>query len=97
MSLKDQISNLSESSAVRVMDALGLEKKREATDYMLPALGIFGAGLVVGAALGLIFAPKPGAELRQDLQRGVTDIKQRGEGMIKRRRGKGEESPETDA
>jgi hypothetical protein len=95
MSLKDQISTLSENSALRVMDALGLEKKRETTDYVLPALGIFGAGLVVGAALGLLFAPKPGAELRHELQRGVKDIRHRGEEMINRRRnhGDGEDEP----
>lgn len=31
------------------------------------AFGIFGAGLLLGAGLALLFAPKAGSELRQDL------------------------------
>jgi len=94
MTIKDQLSNISDRSTLRVMDALGLERKRETTDYVMPALGIFGAGLVVGAALGLLFAPKPGAEFRHELQRGVKDIRHRGENMIQRRRHRGDDEGE---
>ena len=34
---------------------------------VLPALGVFGAGLVVGAGLGLLLAPKTGRELRHEI------------------------------
>lgn len=51
-----------------LLNLIGLETKRETTDWMLPALGAFSVGLLVGAGLGLLMAPKPGAELRGDLR-----------------------------
>jgi YtxH-like protein len=34
---------------------------------LLAGFGIFAAGIVTGAALAVLFAPKPGAELRQEI------------------------------
>lgn len=61
-----------------LLDRLGLEPKRSTFDLMLPALGIFGAGIAAGAALGVIFAPKRGTELRKDIKHGVSDLRERG-------------------
>jgi hypothetical protein len=36
-------------------------------DQLLSAVGIFAAGILTGAALAVLFAPKPGAELRQEI------------------------------
>lgn len=44
---------------------------------VLPALAIFGAGLVVGAGLGLLFAPKAGRELRNEIADRATDLSHR--------------------
>ena len=35
---------------------------------MLPALALFGAGVLLGVGLGMMLAPKPGRELRDDLR-----------------------------
>ncbi len=51
-----------------LLEAIGLERKRSSAESLLPALGFFGLGLVVGAGLGLLVAQKPGRELRADLQ-----------------------------
>jgi hypothetical protein len=51
-----------------LLEYLGLQTKRTAADWIVPSLTIFGAGLLVGAGIGLMFAPKPGAELRDDLR-----------------------------
>ncbi|MGZ3461468.1 MAG: hypothetical protein ACXU86_23500, partial [Archangium sp.] len=51
-----------------LLNLLGLESKKGPTDWMLPALGAFSVGLLVGAGLGLLMAPKPGVELRNDLR-----------------------------
>ena len=64
MNLRD-VSNVSKDD---LLNAIGLETRRTATDYVLPALGVFGAGLLVGAGLGLLFAPKSGKELRGNLR-----------------------------
>lgn len=35
--------------------------------HLLAGFGIFAAGILTGAALAVLFAPKPGAELRQEI------------------------------
>jgi hypothetical protein len=51
-----------------VLDLLGLETRKGPADWLLPTLGAFSVGMLVGAGLGLLMAPKPGAELRDDLR-----------------------------
>lgn len=43
---------------------------RNQTNY-LGAAGLLVAGAVVGAAAALLFAPKPGSELREDVRKGA--------------------------
>jgi hypothetical protein len=47
---------------------LGLESKHSLTNRFLGTLGTFGIGLLVGAGVALLLAPKPGRELRHDLR-----------------------------
>ncbi len=44
---------------------------------MFAAFSIFGAGLLLGAGLALLFAPKPGSELRQDLADKMGEVNER--------------------
>jgi hypothetical protein len=74
-----------------VLDRLGLEHKRSTMELVLPALGIFGAGIAVGAALGIMFAPKRGDELRNDIRHRISDIRDRGAEQFEEARSKGEE------
>ncbi len=62
------LKQLKELDRDDLLDAIGLETKRHATDYIVPALAVFGLGVLVGAGVGLLLAPKPGAELRGDLR-----------------------------
>lgn len=50
-----------------ILAAIGLEPKRTTTQVVLPALGFFAVGILAGVGLGMLFAPKPGYELREDL------------------------------
>lgn len=50
-----------------ILAAIGLEPKRGAVDVIIPAVGFFAVGILAGVGLGLLFAPKPGYELREDL------------------------------
>jgi hypothetical protein len=51
-----------------LLGLLGLETKGPDTAAALKTLGTFGVGLLVGAGIALLLAPKPGRELRQDLR-----------------------------
>jgi gas vesicle protein len=45
--------------------------------HLLAGLGIFAAGILAGAALAVLFAPKPGAELRQEIGARVGDLREK--------------------
>ena len=47
---------------------IGLQTKRSLTGELLGTLGTFGIGLLVGAGVALLLAPKPGRDLRHDLR-----------------------------
>ncbi len=49
-----------------VLDRLGLERSTPGSD-LATGLGLFAIGVLVGAGLGLMFAPKRGDEMRSAL------------------------------
>lgn len=51
-----------------ILDMLGLEAKSSTAGWVAGTLGTFGVGLLVGAGIALILAPKPGRELREDIR-----------------------------
>ena len=51
-----------------VLELLGLETRASVPSRIAGVLGTFGVGLLVGAGVALLLAPKPGVELRQDLR-----------------------------
>ena len=62
-----KISDLKDLNKDDILAALGLETKSGFTSRLLGTLGIFGAGLLVGAGAALLLAPKSGPEMREDL------------------------------
>ena len=50
-----------------LLGILGLETKPSDAARLLAAIGTFGVGLLVGAGVALLLAPKPGRELREEL------------------------------
>lgn len=77
-SAQGSVRNTYDSGVEGLLDRLGLEQQRSTMEIVLPSLAIFGAGLAVGAALGIMFAPKRGDELRTDLKHRIGDLKDRG-------------------
>ena len=69
-----------------VLELLGLESKQSTGAWLAGSLGTFGVGLLVGAGIALMLAPKPGRELREDLRermrRGKADLPN-GESMVR--------------
>lgn len=89
--LNDSMSNKYESSVNALLNRMGLEHKRSTMEIMLPAIGIFGAGIAVGAALGVLFAPKRGSEIRSDLRDQVGQLRDRSYESYEALRARGED------
>src|SRR5262245_32791530 len=76
------IKDLSHQLGTRLPEAddllryVGLQQ-RTANDAALSMLGAFALGTVVGGALALLFAPKPGHQLRHDLGERLDDATHR--------------------
>ncbi len=51
-----------------LLQLIGLETRKGPSDWLLPTIGAFSVGLLVGAGIGLLLAPKPGNELLSDLR-----------------------------
>lgn len=71
------VNNTYDSASQRMLERLGLQHKRSASDMLLPALGIFGAGVAAGAVLGLLFAPRRGEETRTEIVHRLEDLRER--------------------
>jgi hypothetical protein len=50
-----------------LLETLGLQRRGN-VDWVVPTVTALGVGLLVGAGLGLLLAPKSGHELREDLR-----------------------------
>lgn len=61
-------------SREEIASAVGLETRRSAGGDLLAGLGIFGTGMMLGAGLALLFAPKPGQEIRHDIAERVGEM-----------------------
>jgi gas vesicle protein len=57
-----------------ILAALGLERRRTFTTSMIPIASGFAAGALVGAGLALLFAPKSGREMRDDLRKRADEV-----------------------
>ncbi len=60
--------NMPEMDKDDLLEMVGLESRRSSAEKMMPTLALFGAGILLGVGLGLMLAPKPGAQLREDLR-----------------------------
>lgn len=85
--LRDLRDRLPEVDKDELLDFVGLESRRSATERIVPALAIFGAGVLVGAGLGLLFAQKPGkklrGELRERIKSGAEEVKSTVESAVR--------------
>jgi hypothetical protein len=75
MNIEELLQSL--PSREEIANAVGFYSQNKsvspATD-VLPALAIFGTGMMIGAGLALLFAPKPGSELRRELAHSAENL-----------------------
>ncbi len=57
-----------------IASAVGLGTQASTTSDLYSAFGIFGAGMILGAGLAILFAPKAGHEIRHDLAQRVGEM-----------------------
>jgi hypothetical protein len=62
------LRNLRDLDKDDLLKMIGLQTRRNIADSLLPTIAIFSVGVLVGAGVGLLLAPKPGRELRDDLR-----------------------------
>ena len=65
-----------------------MSRESDETNAMLFLLAGVGIGAIIGAAAGMLFAPKAGHELRGDITEKVKELKSKGEGWINEQRAK---------
>ncbi len=57
-----------------IASAVGLQARTSTIGDVLGAFAIFGTGMILGAGLALLFAPKAGHEVRHDIAEKVGEI-----------------------
>ncbi len=72
MKIEDILEALPSKEDIASM--VGLEARTSATGGLLTAFGVFGTGMLLGAGLALLFAPKTGQETRNDIAEKVDEI-----------------------
>lgn len=69
--LANEVRNM---KADDVLHKFGLEVHRSAWNYVIPALGVFVAGMVLGAGVALLLTPVTGQELREELNEKIHEM-----------------------
>lgn len=72
--LKEKMNSMRGASADDILTALGLERRRTPLDVIGSIAIVFTTGLVIGAAAGMLMAPKSGRALRQELKSKASDL-----------------------
>src|SRR4051794_17011873 len=92
MNIEDLLQSL--PSREDIANAVGMQQRSSfsSSNEFLPALGIFGTGMLFGAGLALLFAPKSGSEMRQDIGEKVQEFGGQAREMAEEYAGQGQSS-----
>jgi ElaB/YqjD/DUF883 family membrane-anchored ribosome-binding protein len=66
-------------TADEVLAKLGLQTRMSARDYVFPALGIFGLGMLIGAGIVAVSVPTVREQLRTGMRRAGSKMRDMGE------------------
>ncbi len=78
MNVKTLISLLNDTDVGEdLLHSIGLERRRSAFGGFVSGLGVFMAGALVGAAVGLLLAPTTGEEMRERARASIDEWRQR--------------------
>jgi hypothetical protein len=71
-----KLSDIRDLDKEDILSVLGLASKPSAAERWLGSAGVFGLGLLVGAGVALLLAPKSGQDLREDLSQRLRDLRE---------------------
>ena len=72
-----KLRDLTDMNKDDILGALGLQSKQSATSWALGTLGLFGVGILVGAGMALLLAPKPGVDLRREIGDRIKQVREK--------------------
>jgi hypothetical protein len=72
-----KLRDLTDMDKDDILGALGLQSKPSSSEWAFGTFGLFGLGLLVGAGVALLLAPKPGIELRKEIGTRLNDVRER--------------------
>jgi len=62
-----KLRDLTDIDRSDILGALGLQSRPSASEWAFGTFGLFGLGVLVGAGVALLLAPKPGSEIRREI------------------------------
>ena len=65
---KDLRKSFQDLDREHMLEMIGLERRRNMAERVLPVVALFGAGILVGLGVGMMVAPRPGRELRKEIK-----------------------------
>ena len=69
-----------------ILDRVGLERKSSVLEKVITTFGIFGAGMVIGAGVGLLVSPVAPEDVRKKIAEGAKSVKNEIQNLSRRRR-----------
>lgn len=68
------IGRLRDFATDELLWRIGLQQRPSTFERVLPSAGIFAGGVLVGIGIGLLFAPRSGAETRASIREGAAKV-----------------------
>jgi len=72
-----KLRDLTDMDKDDILGALGLQTRQTTTSWALGTLGLFGLGIIVGAGVALLIAPKTGTEMRREIENRIKSVRER--------------------
>jgi hypothetical protein len=75
--LKDRVNSMKTTSSEDLLAALGLERRRSSVAVVGSYAALLATGMILGAGIALLMAPKSGRALRQEIRIKASDFADR--------------------